>query len=122
VSHSSTEVKYRSFVIASAELVWMQYILQELQVTISSPPVIWCDNIGASYLASNLMFHARTKYIEIDYHFVREHVISGQLLLQFLSSKDQISDIMTNALTTSRFGHLTNKLTYGYRTINLRGL
>jgi hypothetical protein len=47
-------------------------LLDELGV--SHPPVValWCDNLGATYLSVNHVFHACTKHIEVDYHFVRE--------------------------------------------------
>jgi hypothetical protein len=76
---------------------------------LSNPPTIWCDNIGTTYLASNPMVYVRTKNVEIYYYFVRERVISKQLQIQFLCSKDQIADIMTKALTT-QFVFLHDKL------------
>lgn len=110
VSRSSTEAEYRSLAISCAELLWIQYLLQELHIPLSSPPTLWCDNLGATFLASNPMFHARTKHVEIDYHFVRERVVSKELSVRFLCSKDQLADIMTKPLPTSRFQFLTSKL------------
>lgn len=111
VSRSSTEAEYRSLAITSAELIWVQFLLAELHFFLSSPPVLWCDNIGATFLASNPMFHARTKHVEIDYHFVRERVAHNELLIRFICSKDQIGDIMTKSLSTPRFLLLRDKLT-----------
>jgi hypothetical protein len=98
VSRSSTDVEYRSLAITCAEIIWLQFLLSELQVSLPAPPILWCDNIGATFLAANPMFHARTKHVEINYHFIREKVASKQLTIQFLWSKDQLADIMTTSL------------------------
>jgi hypothetical protein len=68
---SSIEVEYQSLTMATAELVWLQSLLQELCLVIQSP-VLWCDNLGATFLATNLAFHARMKHIKLEYHFVRK--------------------------------------------------
>lgn len=70
VSRSSTEAEYRSLALTCAELLWLQYLLTELRVCLAAPPTLWCDNIGATFLASNPMFHSRTKHVEISFHFV----------------------------------------------------
>jgi histone deacetylase 1/2 len=70
VSRSSTESEYKALAKATAELIWIQSLLQKLGISQSRPPVLWCENIGATYLSSNPVFHARTKHIEVDYHFV----------------------------------------------------
>jgi histone deacetylase 1/2 len=54
-------------------------LLKELGVTQRCAPVLWCDNLGATYLTANHVFHARTKHIEIDFHFVRERVANEAL-------------------------------------------
>ncbi|KAJ4760135.1 hypothetical protein LUZ62_070510 [Rhynchospora pubera] len=111
VSRSSTEAEYRALAITCAELLWVRYLLQELRVMSSTPPTIWCDNIGATFLASNPIFHARTKHIEIDYHFCRERIINKEIQVRFISSSDQIADVLTKPLAISRFNLLCNKLT-----------
>jgi hypothetical protein len=74
VSRSSTEAEYKAIANATAELIWVQSLLIELRVYQVQPPVLWCDNIGATYLSSNPVFHARSKYIEVDSHFVRKRI------------------------------------------------
>jgi hypothetical protein len=71
VSRLSNGSEYKDFANATAELVWIQSLLQELGIKQARPPVLWCDNTGVTYLSSNLVFHARTKHIEVDFHFVR---------------------------------------------------
>jgi hypothetical protein len=74
VSHSSTEAEYRAMALATLELYWLCMLFQELQVSLPSPPTIWCDNSGALSIASNPVSHAHTKHIEVDIHFIREKV------------------------------------------------
>lgn len=74
VSRSSTEAEYKAIANATTELIWVQSVLNELGVKVTQTPVLWCDNLGATYLSSNPVFHAHTKHNEIDYHFVRERV------------------------------------------------
>jgi histone deacetylase 1/2 len=103
VSHSSTESEYKALANATVELVWVHALLGELGVIQRSPPVLWCDNIGATYLFANPVFHARTKHIEIDFHFVRERIAQKLLDVRFISSKDQLADIFTKTLPLPQF-------------------
>jgi hypothetical protein len=68
VSHSSTEAEYKAIANATAELIWVQSLLRELNIPQYQPHVLWCDNIGVTYLSSNPVFYARMKHIEVDYH------------------------------------------------------
>ena len=74
VSRSSTEAEYKALANATAEMMLIQKLLQELGVQHPSAALLWCDNLGAKYVSENPIFHARTKHIEIDFHFVRERV------------------------------------------------
>ncbi|XP_058222953.1 uncharacterized mitochondrial protein AtMg00810-like [Rhododendron vialii] len=74
VSRSSTEAEYRALAHTVAELSWLQMLLRDFSIVLHSLPVLWCDNLGALALASNPVFHARSKHIAIDYHFIREKV------------------------------------------------
>uniref|UniRef100_A0A2N9H7L1 Integrase catalytic domain-containing protein n=1 Tax=Fagus sylvatica TaxID=28930 RepID=A0A2N9H7L1_FAGSY len=111
VSRSSTESEYRALAIASAELCWIRTLLKDLGVYLSHTPILWCDNVSALAIASNPVFHARTKHIEVDFHFVRERVLRKDLLVQFVSTIDQLADIFTKSLPTHRFLDLQRNLT-----------
>uniref|UniRef100_A0A2N9IZW0 Integrase catalytic domain-containing protein n=1 Tax=Fagus sylvatica TaxID=28930 RepID=A0A2N9IZW0_FAGSY len=82
VSRSSTESEYRALAIASAELCWIRALLKDLGIYLSQPPLLWCDNVSALAIASNPVFHARTKHIEVDFHFVRERVLRKDLIVK----------------------------------------
>ena len=97
ISRSNTEAEYKSLSNATAELIWVEALLGELGVKIRENPSLWCDNLGATYLSANPIFHARTKHIEIDYHSVRERVANKSLEIKFISSKDQIVDGFTKS-------------------------
>lgn len=110
MSRSLTEAEYRAIATTALELTWLQSLLMELGIPLSSPPTIWCDNIGATYLSANPVFHSRTKHIEIDFHFVRDKVAQRGLRVQYVPTKDQIADILTKGLSHPRFSTLRDKL------------
>ena len=110
VSRSSTEAEYRSLAVGAAELAWLRQVLCDLCLFLASAPVIWCDNTNALTLAFNPVFHGRTKHIEVDYHFVHEKVVRGDISIQFISTDDQIANIFTKALPSPRFLRLSSKL------------
>ncbi|GKE43279.1 gag/pol polyprotein [Tanacetum coccineum] len=66
------EAEYKALADTVTELTWLQALFNELGIRSSSTLILWCDNLGATYLSANPIFHARTKHVEIDYHFVRE--------------------------------------------------
>jgi histone deacetylase 1/2 len=79
LSCSSTEAEYKSLANATAEIIWIQSVLGEIGVEQPRTTCLWCDNLGATYLSANPVFHARTKHIEVDFHFVCERVSNKQL-------------------------------------------
>jgi hypothetical protein len=95
VSRSSTEAEYEALANRVAEAIWVESILKELGVTQQRAPILWCDNLGATYLTANPVFHARTKHIEIDFHFVCKRVDAGALDVRFISTNDQLADVFT---------------------------
>jgi hypothetical protein len=102
VSRLSTEAEYKVIANATAEIMWIQTLLQELGVPHPSAAYLLCDNLGATYLSANPVFHARTKHIEVDYHFVRERVARKQLEIHFISTNDQVADGFTKALSLQK--------------------
>jgi hypothetical protein len=77
VSHSSAEAEYRAMANGVAEAVWLRQLLHELHSPLPMSTLVFCDNVSAVYLSTNLVQHQRTKHVEIDLHFVREWVACG---------------------------------------------
>lgn len=91
VVRSSTEAEYRAVANTGSELRWVCSLLTELGIHLPAPPVIYCDNVGATYLCANPVFHSCMKYVALDYHFIRHNVQSGALRVSHVSTKDQLS-------------------------------
>lgn len=110
VSRSSTEAEYKALANATAEIMWVQTLLQELGVESPRAAKLWCDNLGAKYLSANPIFHARTKHIEVDFHFVRERVARKLLEIAYISTKDQVADGFTKAIPVRQMEMFKNNL------------
>jgi hypothetical protein len=110
VSRSSTEAEYKSLANATAEVLWVQKLLTELKVPHPPQARLWCDNLGATYLSVNPIFHARTKHIEIDFHFVRERVAQKLLEIRFINSEDQVADGFTKPLSVTKLQYFRSNL------------
>lgn len=113
--------KYRAVATTTAELMWLQKLLSELHTPIHQPPTLLCDNVGATYLCANPVFHSKMKHISMNYHFVREQVRDGKLTVSHVSTKDQIADLLTKPLATSRFEDLRTKMQVTNGNLILRG-
>ena len=83
VALSNTNVEYRGTTIATCEAIWLRRLLQDLRIEVPTPIPIYYDNMSNMQLAKNPVFHARTKHIEVHYHFVRERVLSGEVELWY---------------------------------------
>ncbi|KAL5717463.1 hypothetical protein ACHQM5_010458 [Ranunculus cassubicifolius] len=110
VARSSTEAGYRALASTSAEISWLCQLFKDLNVSLPACPTIWTDNLSAMALAKNPVYHARTKHIEVDYHYVRELVTRGLLQLKYIHTQDQVADIFTKPLSAPRFNTLQFKL------------
>jgi hypothetical protein len=68
------------------------------------------DNISAIMILKNPILHTRTKHIEIQHHFIRDHVERGDIELIHVDTKHQIADIFTKPLSTQQYYELRFKL------------
>ncbi|KAG7598911.1 Integrase catalytic core [Arabidopsis suecica] len=110
VSRSSTEAEYRAVTEAASEVKWVLSLLSDLRIRTPTAPKVYCDNIGATYLCANPVFHSRMKHLALDYHFVRELIQAGVLRVLHVNSIDQLADGLTKPLPRARFQDLRFKI------------
>jgi len=121
VALSSTEAEYRNAAIAACEVVWLQKLLSYLGQLVDAHVVIYCDNISSILLVNNPVYHARTKHIEVRYHFIREKVIVKEIDLIHVSTENQVADIFTKALGTYKLRRFRKMLCVREVDLSLRG-
>ena len=102
---SSIEAECRGAIVATCAAIWLKRLFQDLQVEVPNPIQIYCDNISSMYLAMNPIFHARTKHIEVHYHFMHEWVPSGEVELWYVRTDRQAADFVTKALGLDKLQH-----------------
>jgi hypothetical protein len=82
------EVEYRGVAIVACEVVQLQKLLLHLGQSMDAHVVIYCDNISSILLVNNPLYHARTKHIEVHYHFIRENDLAKEIDLIHVSTED----------------------------------
>ena len=88
----------------------METLLDEPSIDHPQPACLWCDNLGATYLSANPVFHTRTKHIEIDFHFVRERVAQKLLDIRYIPIGDQVADGFPKPLQVGELRALRSNL------------
>jgi hypothetical protein len=96
--------------VASREAVWLQKLLAGIFDLELEPTLIHCDNQSCVKLSENPVFHDKSKHIEIKYHYIRDMVQRGVVELQYISTDEQIADILTKPLSRVKYEYFRDKL------------
>lgn len=92
------------------ELTWLRYLLHDLNIKISQPATLYCDNLASLHIAANPVFHEHTKHIELDCHIVHDKINFGQVVTAHVPSSAQIADLLTKPLHSPTFNRLLLKM------------
>lgn len=109
VSRSSAEAEYRALASVTCEVIWLANLLQDLNIKTAKPVTMHCDNKAAIQIASNPVFHDRTKHFEIDLHFIRDKIIEGIIKPSKIESAKNTADILTKGLAADQHKFLLEK-------------
>jgi hypothetical protein len=109
VGLSMAEAEYVAAGSCCAQLIWMRQTLKDYGYNMNYIPLL-CDNESAIKIAYNPCEHSRTKHIDIQHHFLRDHAIKGDIVISHVGTNDQLADIFTKPLDEKRFHELRSEL------------
>ncbi|GJY19534.1 hypothetical protein Tco_0391025 [Tanacetum coccineum] len=112
VAMSSVEAEYVAAARCCASILWMKSQLSNYDICYKMVP-IFCVNTSAIAISNNLVLYSRTKHIDIRYHFIRDHILKGDIELHFIPTEYQLADILTKPLDEPTFTRLKAELGIG---------
>ncbi|KAE8725655.1 GTP-binding protein [Hibiscus syriacus] len=121
VARSSVEVEFRAMSLGICELLWLKIILEDLKIKWEGPLKLYCGNKSTINIAYNPVQHDRTKHVEVDRQFIKEKLYNGLICTPYVSTVDQVVDILTKGLPGKLFQTFAGKLKMKTSTLQLEG-
>jgi hypothetical protein len=113
IALSTTEAEYMATSQCTKEAIWLRKFMADVGLVQVGATSIMCDNQGCIALAKNLTHHSCTKHIDIQHHFIREKLESGEIGLKYCPTQDMVADVLTKALAKERHQNLTRSMGLG---------
>jgi hypothetical protein len=110
VSQSSAKAEFRSMAATTCKIVWLLSVLHDLQISNPQPNLLFCDSKVAIHIAKNLVYHERTKHIEVHCHLVWDKIQENIICTLHVTSHHQLANLFTKALESVLFDHLLFKM------------
>ena len=112
VALSTTKVEYMAVTEAFKEAIWMHGLINDLGI-LQEHIDVFCDSQSAICLSKNQVHHARTKHINVRFHFIREIISKGDIRLLKIGTADNPADMLTKVITREKFWHCSNFINVG---------
>ncbi|KAA3467751.1 Integrase, catalytic core [Gossypium australe] len=110
VSLSTTEAEYKAIAMAAQESRWLVQLVEDFHQKVDYAITLYCDNQSTIRLAENPVFHARTKHVEVHYHFVREKMLQDEIELSYVKTDNQVANLFTKGLSTTKLEEFCSQL------------
>lgn len=110
MSKFSVEAEYKAMAIATCEVVWILYLLRDIQVDHNREALLFFDSQSTLHIGSNPVLHERTKHIRIDCHVIRDKVLAKVIKLIHVKTQCQLADLVTKSLSFNQFSELLSRM------------
>ena len=110
MARSSAEAEFQGMAHGVCELLWIRSILKDLGIEYATPMNLYCDNKAAIKITQNPVQYDRTKYVEVDCHFIKEKLDQKIIHFSFIKSESQLGDILTKVISGKIFHDMIDKL------------
>lgn len=110
VTLSTAEAEYVAATHTAKEILWLRRFISEVFRPLEHPTTLYCDNQSAIALTKDGSYHARTKHIDIRYHFIRFSVEQGSISFLYCPTDSMVADTLTKALPNIKAKHFASEL------------
>ena len=111
VALSTMESEYMAACAATQEAIWLRLLLKDLHILDGDQPmVIREDNTACMAYAKNPQDYKKSKHIDVKYHFVRERIAAGEIVIEYVASEDQLADILTKPMDFQKLSSLRERI------------
>uniref|UniRef100_A0A0A9XU65 Copia protein n=2 Tax=Lygus hesperus TaxID=30085 RepID=A0A0A9XU65_LYGHE len=110
IALSTVEAEYMALSFNVQEIIWLRSLIKEIYPkSVLEPTIVYCDNMGSINLSKNDIVSQKSKHINLRYHFLKEHVKNGDVIIKYLPTDDMLADVLTKPLALPKFVKFTNE-------------